>query len=238
MPGASPGTVRIDAYGWDGGREAMLRVGPADGPVVVVAPPLFEEANRTRAFLMGVLRRLAESGIGGILPDLPGTGESVRPTVETRLDHWRQAFAAAVAAAGKDVRIVALRGGGLVDAAVAARPRFHFDPIPGATIVRDLLRARRIARLAADEPVIADDPRAPGPPLMLAGNLIDRSLLVALLDAVPVPADRTYMLFPAHGSPHPTLKASRPVALWRASEPGDDPILADALADAIKAWIG
>jgi hypothetical protein len=185
---------------------------------------------------MGVLRRLAESGIGGILPDLPGTGESVRPTVEARLDHWRQAFAAAVAAAGKDARIVALRGGALVDA--AARPRFHFDPIPGATLVRDLLRARRVARLAAGEPVVADDPRTPGPPLMLAGNLIDRALLVALLDAVPVPADRTYMLFPAPGSPHPTLKASRPVALWRASEPGDDPILADALADTITVWIG
>lgn len=41
----------------------MLRFGPAAGPVVVVALPLFEEANRTRAFAVAILRALAERGV-------------------------------------------------------------------------------------------------------------------------------------------------------------------------------
>ena len=41
----------------------MLRFGPDTGPVVVVALPLFEEANRTRAFAVSILRALAARGI-------------------------------------------------------------------------------------------------------------------------------------------------------------------------------
>ncbi|HWU71836.1 MAG TPA: hypothetical protein VN137_00025, partial [Sphingomonas sp.] len=70
----------IDHYDWAGGREAMMRFGPATGPVVVAVLPLFEEANRTRTFVSGVLRRLAARDIAGALPDLPGQGESLVPT--------------------------------------------------------------------------------------------------------------------------------------------------------------
>ena len=41
----------------------MLRFGPRDGPVVIAAPALFEEANRTRAFLVRILRLLGDCGI-------------------------------------------------------------------------------------------------------------------------------------------------------------------------------
>ena len=58
----------IDHYDWAGGREAMLRFGPAGGPVVVAALPLFEEANRTRSFVVTILRLLAARGIAGALP--------------------------------------------------------------------------------------------------------------------------------------------------------------------------
>ena len=75
----------------------MLRFGPDTGPVVVVALPLFEEANRTRAFAVTILRALAERGIAGALPDLPGQGESLLPTHETDLAKLRTGFAAAVA---------------------------------------------------------------------------------------------------------------------------------------------
>jgi HAD superfamily hydrolase (TIGR01509 family) len=40
----------------------MLRFGPAEGPLVVLAMPLFEEANRTRAFAVTLLRALAAAG--------------------------------------------------------------------------------------------------------------------------------------------------------------------------------
>jgi hypothetical protein len=78
----------------------MLRFGPDTGPVVVVALPLFEEANRTRAFAVSILRALAERGIGGALPDLPGQCESLMSTHETDLAKLRAGFAAAVASFG------------------------------------------------------------------------------------------------------------------------------------------
>src|ERR1700741_3511005 len=67
----------IDHYDWAGGREAMLRFGPDTGPVVIAVIPLFEEANRTRAFIVTILRALAGLGIASAVPDLPGTGESL-----------------------------------------------------------------------------------------------------------------------------------------------------------------
>ncbi len=78
----------------------MLRFGPDTGPVVVVALPLFEEANRTRAFAVTILRALAERGIAGALPDLPGQGESLIPTHATDLAKLRGGFATAVETLG------------------------------------------------------------------------------------------------------------------------------------------
>ena len=61
----------IGHYDWAGGREALWRFGPDTGLVVVAALPLFEEANRTRTFVVTVMRMLAKRGIAGVLPDLP-----------------------------------------------------------------------------------------------------------------------------------------------------------------------
>ena len=74
----------IDFYDGPGGREAMLCLGPAQGPVVLVALPFWEEANRTRVVAVAMLRALARHGIGGVLPDWPGTGESLVETEKAR----------------------------------------------------------------------------------------------------------------------------------------------------------
>ena len=87
--------LTIEHYDWPGGREAMLRFGPPHGPTMVAALPFFEEANRTRAAMVDVLRQLAVRGIGSILPDLPGTNESLLATSDATLAAWRGAFAAA-----------------------------------------------------------------------------------------------------------------------------------------------
>ena len=50
----------IDQYVWRGGKELMLRFGPADGPLVIVTLPLFEEANRLRAFAVTLCRALVD----------------------------------------------------------------------------------------------------------------------------------------------------------------------------------
>src|SRR3546814_16209394 len=69
----------IGRYDWEGGTEAMLRFGPDTGPVVVLALPLFEEANRKRVFDVTMLRALVGRGVARVLPDLPGRGERPVP---------------------------------------------------------------------------------------------------------------------------------------------------------------
>jgi hypothetical protein len=203
----------IDHYDWAGGREAMMRFGPAAGPVVVAVLPLFEEANRTRSFLSGVLRRLAERHIASALPDLPGQGESLVPTENAMLAGWRTALAsAATAAAGeRPIHILSCRGGALLDHDVKAVSRWQLAPAKGEALVRELLRTSAAAgeRIEIDRDLTAAD------------CVRDGAVRVVRLETDPAVADRKVA-----GAP-----------LWRQSEPGDDPALAELLADDIADWI-
>lgn len=224
----------IDRYDWAGGQEAMLRFGPATGPVVIMALPLFEEANRTRAFAVALLRALAGLGIAGALPDLPGMGESVVETARATLDDWRAAFAAAAHSLGRPVHVAALRGGALVTGAAMAASHWQFAPVAGAALVRDLLRARLLA--APEDAAIAPFAEPDGPPVELLGNLVSRALLAALAATEPanVPTPRVVRL---EGDPGPADLRLPGAPLWRRSEPGNDPALAHALAADLAAWI-
>ncbi|MBW8842104.1 MAG: hypothetical protein JF608_09920 [Sphingomonadales bacterium] len=226
----------IDHYDWAGGREAMIRFGPATGPVVVAVLPLFEEANRTRTFMSGVLRRLADRNIAGALPDLPGQGESLAPTENAMLPGWRSALASAASAAAgtRPIHILSCRGGALLDNDVKAASRWQLAPAKGEALVRELLRtsAAAGARIEID----LDNYNDEGSAVTIAGNKVSRILLrdlnaadcvregavrVVRLDTDPAVADRKVA-----GAP-----------LWRQSEPGDDPGLADLLAEDIADWI-
>ncbi len=229
----------IDHYDWAGGREAMLRFGPASGPVVVAALPLFEEANRTRAFVVTILRLLAARGIASALPDLPGTGESAIETEQASLSHWIEGFTAAAAALRArhaSVHVMALRGGALIDRDAVADSRWYFAPLPGATVMRDL---GRIALAAGKEAGTTFDPAAlteAGPPVEIAGNRLSRALLAELAAAEPTTAEhlRTVRL------DSDATVADRHIdgaPLWRRSEPDNDIVLATLLADDIAGWI-
>ena len=216
-----PGAMRFIPYEWPGGHEQALRIGPDDAPLVAIAPALFEEANRTRAFTVQVMRRLAASGIATLLPDLPGTGESVVATSAATLAGWRTAFAAAAAGA---MATLAIRGGALVTTGVAL-PALQFVPVPGSALVRDMERARRVAGHHAG----IDD----ADPVELAGNLLSRTLIAELRIAEPPPADRIVAVS-APGAPGPAI-AGRP--LWRSSEPSGDDVMAAALAAEVEEWM-
>ena len=203
-------------YDWAGGREAMLRFGDAGGPTVIAASALFEEANRTRAMLVDVLRRLAARGIGSLLPDLPGQHESPVPTIDARLAAWCQAFAAAAGLATGPLFVVAIRGGALVDTDVAA-PRWHFSPLAGAEVVRALDRVRKAAG-SAD----------------YAGNAIAPDMIAALREATPAPASTERLTT----DPRDADRKLDARPMWHASEPDTDPALQATLADDIAAWIG
>lgn len=206
----------IEPYDWAGGREAMLRFGPGSGPVVVVALPLFEEANRMRAFAVAILRGLAERGIAGVLPELPGTGESLIPSERIVLSDLRAALAAAARTAGGRAYSMAIRSGALLDGSVALRRRWHFAPQTG----EELLNALRRLHRHGDSPGYG-------------GHRLPDSFLEELPDCHIEPA-RTLRL---EGDTRPADHRVPGRALWREPTPENDLTLAALLADDLAAWI-
>lgn len=227
----------------------MLRFGPQTGPVVVVAMPLFEEANRMRAFAVTLCRALAKRGVASVLPDLPGQGESLVPLASFSavgdIGEGYEGAALAIRAEGRAPYGVAIRSGALLDFMAELDGRWHFAPQPGPDLLRDLTRIKQLAVGTAEplhevwwrEPLAANG--LDQPPVEVAGNVISPNFLTILkadviweaqdgenfrtvrLDTDLKPADRHIP-----GTP-----------LWRRAEPGNDPALAALLADDIAAWI-
>ncbi|MFC3580981.1 alpha/beta hydrolase family protein [Sphingomonas hylomeconis] len=224
-------------YRWSGGSEAMLRFGPTTGPVVIAAMPLFEEANRTRSFIVAILRALAERGIGSALPDLPGTGDSLTETEHATLSNWQEAFSGCAMTLGRDrIHAFGVRGGTLLDATAAIASRYHFAPIDGNAVVRDLLRTRLAAAKEDGVPADAGTIAPPGPPITLAGNRISRQLLADLTVAAPSTVGPCRIArLDSDGRPGDVKFPGAP--LWRRAEPGNDPALAVLIADDIAASI-
>lgn len=223
----------IGHYDWAGGHEAMLRFGPDDGPVVVLALPLFEEANRTRAFTVTMLRALAGHGVGSLLPDLPGTGESLTTLENINASDWTEAFSSVDR---RSHHIAALRGGCLIAGNVPALSRWYFSPVTGEALVRDLVRARQVADReegrSFDVTAISGD----GPPVEFAGNRIPRPLLDALgeAEADAMPPCRIIRL---ESDTRPADRHVSGAPLWRRAEPDNDPALAALLADDLATWV-
>lgn len=211
----------------------MLRFGPANGPLLIAALPLFEEANRTRAFTVTVLRALAERGIASALPDLPGQGESAMPTHETTLALMREAFAAAAGSAASAFSL-AIRSGTLLDSAANLAGRYHFSPMSGADLRRELVRARQASARESGEPFDATVIGAASGPIELAGNLISPALLNELADAVPAAHAHVVRLETDAKGADAKLPGT---PLWRRAEPDNDADLAARIADDICAWV-
>jgi hypothetical protein len=238
-------------YPWPGSTEPLLRLGPDDGPMVVIAQPLFEEANRMRAFVVAVMRALADAGIASALPDLPGTGESETPTEKTSYLLWLSAFAEAAyqAAGGHRPHLLTIRGGALLTSWTPAQSLYQFAPVEGSALIRDLIRARRVAGAdAAFEAEMAallsgPAPEGPLPPVLLAGNAIPGDLLAQLNhghalspeteDDQPI-ARRVARLADDGGSADIRFAGA---PLWRRAEPDQDLTLAATLAGDVAAWV-
>lgn len=219
----------IDSYAWRGGREAMLGFGPEGAPLVLVLPPLFEEANRTRHFLVEVMRSLAEHGIASILPDLPGTNDSPVATVDARFADWQEA----IGSLPVPVASISLRGGALLDGFAATGLHWRLSPETGARLLRDMIRATAMtAGVKAGEFEVV----ARTQPTALAGNLIHPDLFSALEAAIPATTGtiRTVRLEDEAGDAEARLSGT---PLWRRAEPDHDPALAAAVAADITEWM-
>ncbi|WP_235512517.1 hypothetical protein [Sphingomonas sp. Leaf17] len=232
----------IDRYDWAGGREAMLRFGPATGPVMVATLPLMEEANRTRTFVVGLLRALALRGIASVLPDVPGQGESLVPTgtlTVLRMAEALEAVTGRLNGEGRRTYALGIRSGTLLDYCALHEGRWHLSPIDGSDVLRDLHRTwlasgdRPAGSRDLDTMMYGDDD-----PVEIAGNLLSSDFLSSLSAATP---------FDQPGIPRRVVRLSsdprtadrhvEAAPLWRRAEPGDDPALAALLADDIAAWL-
>jgi pimeloyl-ACP methyl ester carboxylesterase len=143
------GDLAYDRYRLENGEEWVMRIGPQSAPPILFLPPLFEELNRTRAFIAAMMRALAAKGFACWLPDLPGTGESARGLDACRWEDWRHAASDAArhvaAAAGRCPLIASLRGGCLIDDAVDGRCWWRFAPVEGGSLARDLVRSSLVS---------------------------------------------------------------------------------------------
>lgn len=186
---------------------------------LLIVPPLFEEMNRTRRFLIETMRRLDFEGVDTFLPDLPGCNESVQAFAAQSLHGWRRALAQA-ALHFRASHVLAVRGGALIFP--NALPGWALEPVKGATILRQMLRARTIAaREAGEAESMADlleTGRTEG--LELAGYTCGAALIAGLDSAVPLDeGQREIRQSDLGGS-----------ALWLRAEPGEDAAQSDALA--------
>ena len=226
----------IGGYDWAGGREAMLRFGPDRGPIVIMAMPLFEEANRTRAFTVSLLRALGGLGIASALPDLPGTGESSTDLAQARLADWRTAFAAAAKSLGppRTIHIAAIRGGALLTKSARGRSRWLFAPSDGAPLIRDLERAGMIRGAGNHDDRASDASKAET--TLLAGNAIAAGMLRSLRSA-RIDQDAPVRAIRLDTDPAPADWHVPAAPLWRRAEPGNDAGLATMLAADLAAWV-
>lgn len=229
---------RIDHYDWDGGREALLRFGPDTGPLIVAALPLFEEANRTRTFAVGLLRALAVRGMASVLPDIPGQGDSTASLAALTIPHMASALQAATSRNLNDGRrtyALGIRSGTLLDHCSSHSGRWQFAPQTGASVLRDLHRTWRAAGHCGDCAAMMSGDTDP---VEIAGNLLSIGMLSSLSAAIPFdPVDVPLRVLRLTTDPLPADRKIDASPLWRRAEPGNDPVLIRLLADDIAEWI-
>ena len=126
---------------WAEGTATALAVNRGRAHRLLLVPALFDEGNKLRRFSVEVMRRLDAAGVDCWLPDLPGCGESLAPLAAQTPSTWRAAMTAA-AEQFAATHVLAIRGGALV---APALPGWALAPVKGASVLRQMLRARVLA---------------------------------------------------------------------------------------------
>jgi len=224
------------AYDWRGASERLVRIGDT-GPAILFLAPLFEEANRTRHFMIEMMRGLAVRGFSCYLPDLPGTLESGTESATLIRDDWKGSIAAVTAAIGRPLLTAALRGGCLLDGAASPVARWRLAPQDGATLARELVRIRMAAAREDGQVVTAAQLGAElgSQEFIVAGYSISAELGTEIKAAVIDSSDavRTVRL---EGDIQPADARIAAQPLWRRSEPDHDPVFCQMLVDDISDW--
>ena len=195
---------------------------------ILVLAPLFDEHNKMRHQLVEVMQRLDQAGLDSILPDLPGSNESLEPLQDQSLGSWRTAIEAA-AKHWRATHVLAVRGGGLL--APGGYPGWLYGAVAGKQLLRSMIRARTIAareqgREESSEALLGTG-RTQG--LELAGWSLGPQM-VRDLEESQKPAPETLSLIE-----HAALGGT---PLWLRAEPDSDAEQADALAGQLTASLG
>ncbi|MGV3510569.1 MAG: hypothetical protein ACO1OX_01060 [Novosphingobium sp.] len=194
---------------------------------LLIVPPLFDEANRMRRMLVDTMRLLDDAGIDTFLPDLPGCNESLQRFEAQSLHGWRSAMQLA-AGHFRATHVLAVRGGALVFPNML--PGWALEPAKGATILRQMIRARTIAArevgVQEDSAALLERGRTEG--LELAGWPCGASLIAGLETALPQ----------VEGHHLVTQGQLGGGGLWLRAEPAAAPEQSAALARTILSEIG
>ena len=217
--------------------EHILRIDPAGTPraTVLIVPPLFEEANRTRRTLVLTMRALAARGFATLLPDLPGQNESLVALEDVDLARWQDALADVAAGIAGAVLVASVRGGALIDHRVRAAGWWRLAPVSGASLLRTLMRARVTADREAGQTSSLESLHEAGKAasLLLAGNRLSPAMIAGLGSAEVQSVAPLRHAALGNGE---DMIAGTP--LWLRAEPGEDAAMAEAIADDIAIWSG
>ena len=190
---------------------------------VLIVPALFDEANRMRRFTAEVMRRLDNAGIDSVLPDLPGTNESLQSLDIQTGAGWRAAMEAA-AVHFQATHVLGIRGGCLY--APVNLPGWHYAPVKGAMLLRQMMRARILAAREAGREETQEQLTALAvrEGLDLSGHRLGPALFSDLQVAEAAPSETVTRI---------AQDAIGGSGLWLRAEPGEAPEQADALAGII-----
>ena len=198
LPAATPPVEPLFLDGPAGRLFAVYHAPAADRPIagaVIYLPPFAEEMNRARRMAALQARALAASGVGVLLLDLYGTGDSGGEFADARWQIWLEDVAAAAHWLARRLPgrlgLCGLRlGGTLAVAAAAAEPkRFHrlllWQPVvDGKAMMTQCLRLRVAASMGGGEArENTDQLRAElsaGRPLEVAGYTLAPELAAAI----------------------------------------------------------
>jgi exosortase A-associated hydrolase 2 len=203
---------------------------------IVYLPPFAEEMNRSRRMAALQARLLAASGVGVLLLDPFGTGDSGGEFADTRWRIWLDDVSAAsdwlAARLPGPLGLLGLRLGGTLAVAAAARAPGRFQRLvlwqpvsDGKTMLTQFLRLRVAAAMGGAETRETTDQLraalATGQALEVAGYAIAPELAAALdalrLDALSVPAGLTidWLEVAPEAGRTPSPAAQRVIEQWR-----------------------
>ena len=232
------GNSEFSSYSYDGRDELCLKAGEGHIKRVLLIPPLFDELNRMRRSLVDVMRLLDGREIGSVMPDLPGTNESLYSQSTANLEVWRKALTNCAEQNDCGSYVASFRGSSLIDDFGATARIWRLAPVKGSSLLRAMIRTRIASdKEAGINTTMAElTQKANMSVVNLAGNDIGPQMFKDLETSKPsAPENCRTVRLESDSQPADVRIAGS--ALWLRAEPDNDPILAKSIVDDIVEWI-